>query len=188
MPKSSNAITPIAAGKSPTETTPISLDDFDQALLAHLQNDATLTHAELGERVHLSASSVKRRIDRMREQGVIEKIVALVGPAIQTGVTVITNVSFAQESLEIYRDFRQQMQADSQVLQCYSVAGSEDFVLIVIAPSPAAYEQWGERELMSNPNIRRYSSQVVWSTVKFSTARFVGGQSRGIAGQGGQGL
>jgi Lrp/AsnC family transcriptional regulator, leucine-responsive regulatory protein len=149
----------------------ILLDDFDRALLDHLQSDATLTHAQLGERVHLSASSVRRRIDRLHEQGAIEKIVALLGPALQTGVTVIVSVSFAHETPEIYRDFRAQMRADSCVLQCYSVAGSEDFVLIVSASSPADYEQWGERELMSNINIRRYSSQVVWSTVKFSTKR-----------------
>jgi Lrp/AsnC family transcriptional regulator, leucine-responsive regulatory protein len=147
------------------------LDDFDRALLDCLQTDATLTHAQLGERVHLSASSVKRRVDRLTETGAIEKIVALVGAPLHSGVTVIVTVSFAHESPEIYGDFRQQMRTDAQVLQCYSVAGQEDFVLIVVAESPAAYEQWGERELMSNPSIRRYSSQVVWSTVKFSTAR-----------------
>jgi Lrp/AsnC family transcriptional regulator, leucine-responsive regulatory protein len=155
----------------------LALDDFDRALLDHLQTDATLTHAQLGERVHLSASSVRRRIERMRAQGVIEKIVALLGTAMQTGVTVIVTVSFAQESLEIYRDFRQQMRADSNVRQCYSVAGSEDFVLLVNANSPADYEKWGERALMSNASIRRYSSQVVWSTVKFSTALLVQGKT-----------
>jgi Lrp/AsnC family transcriptional regulator, leucine-responsive regulatory protein len=164
----------IAAAKS-IEPSAILLDDFDRALLDHLQTDATLTHAQLGERVHLSASSVRRRIDRLRAQGAIDKIVALLGPALQTGVTVIVSVSFAHETPEIYRDFRAQMRADSCVLQCYSVAGSEDFVLIVIANSPADYEQWGERELMSNINIRRYSSQVVWSTVKFSTAKPIAG-------------
>ncbi len=159
-----------ASAKS-SEPASLALDDFDRALLEHLQKDATLTHAQLGERVHLSASSVRRRIDQLHAQGAIERIVALVGPALHTGVTVIVTVSFAHETPEIYRDFRTQMRADSRVLQCYSVAGSEDFVLIVIANSPADYEQWGERELMSNVNIRRYSSQVVWSTVKFSTAR-----------------
>ena len=41
------------------------LDGFDVNLLAELQTDGRLTNAELGERVHLSASQVSRRVQRL---------------------------------------------------------------------------------------------------------------------------
>jgi Lrp/AsnC family transcriptional regulator, leucine-responsive regulatory protein len=149
----------------------LALDNFDLQLLDLLQQDTRLTHAELGERVHLSASAVRRRIERMRADGVIAQEVALLNPALFEGISVIVMVSFAQESPEIYAEFRRRMIACEEVLQCYSVAGGVDFILLVAARSPADYERWGEATLMSDSNIRRYDSHVVWSEVKFITRR-----------------
>jgi Lrp/AsnC family transcriptional regulator, leucine-responsive regulatory protein len=149
----------------------LELDSFDHELLALLQQDTRLTHRELGERVHLSASAVRRRIERLRNEGVIAREVALLNPALAQGITVIVMVSFAQESPEIYAEFRRRMCANDAVLQCYSVAGGVDFILVVAAQSPADYERWGEATLMADSNIRRYDSHVVWSEVKFTTRR-----------------
>lgn len=148
----------------------ITLDTFDRKLLDLVQQDARLTHAALGERVGLSPSSVRRRLDALRHRGVIRREVALLDPAAAgAAITVIVNVAFAAESLDADRAFRRRMAALPEVMQCYSVAGQFDFVLVVSAVDPAAYEAWGERELMSDPKIRRYDSYVVWSTVKFTT-------------------
>ena len=147
------------------------LDSFDHELLELLQQDTRLSHAALGERVHLSASAVRRRIERMRAEGVIAREVAILGKDVMPGITVIAMVSFAQESLEIYAEFRRRMSASPEVLQCYSVAGGVDFIVIVAAKSPPDYERWAETMLMADSNIRRYDSHVVWSEVKFTTRR-----------------
>lgn len=147
------------------------MDKFDRKLLDLVQQDCSLSHAELGEKVSLSASAVRRRLAAMKAEGIIKAEVALVGEHAQTGITVITSVVFHQESVDGYHAFRARMIADEHVLQCYSVAGQVDFVLIVAAPSLAAYERWGETVLMTDPVIRRYESFIAWSTTKFTTRR-----------------
>jgi Lrp/AsnC family leucine-responsive transcriptional regulator len=61
------------------------LDKFDLSLLAALQNDAQATHQALGDRVHLSASQVSRRIARLHASGIIRRYVALLDPAMVLG-------------------------------------------------------------------------------------------------------
>lgn len=145
------------------------LDDFDRDILRLVQGDNQLSHAEIGARVHLSASSVRRRLKRLREHGVIEADVAIVALPDRT-TQVVVLVTFASESVECVEAFRQRMREAPEVTQVYSVAGNVDFVLIVQTADLASYEAWGERMLMADPNIRRYDSHVVWSRVKFSTA------------------
>ena len=57
------------------------LDKFDISLLAALQNNAHATNQEVGERIHLSASQVSRRIQRLEGLGLIRRYVALLDPA-----------------------------------------------------------------------------------------------------------
>jgi DNA-binding Lrp family transcriptional regulator len=146
-----------------------SLDLTDRQLLDLLQTSVRLSHAELAERVHLSESSVRRRIEQLRSSGVIEREVAILSADAIGGVTVIVSLSFERESPELYARFRKRMQDLPEVMQCYSVAGAVDYILMVRAADLPSFERWGERELMSWPEIRRYDSQVVWSTVKFQT-------------------
>jgi Lrp/AsnC family leucine-responsive transcriptional regulator len=147
------------------------MDAFDLQILELMQRDCTLSHAELGRQVSLSASAVRRRLDVLRSSGVIASEVAILGNVAATGITVLTSVCFLEESVAAYNAFREQMRSDPHVLQCYSVAGQYDFMMVVAAPSLEAYEVWGEAELMSNPALRRYDSYVTWSTVKFTTQR-----------------
>ncbi len=144
------------------------LDDFDRAILAIVQADNQRSHASIGEDVHLSASSVRRRLALMRENGVITADVALTDPSKQ-GLTFIVYVSFEREELHIYEDFRRQMNADTAVSQCYHISGDHDFALIVHAATPEAYERWGKETLMANTAIRRYSTSLVWNRSKFTT-------------------
>lgn len=147
------------------------MDGFDRKLLDLVQQDCSLSHGELGRRVSLSASAVRRRLAAMKASGIIVGEVALVSSQGQTGITVIVSVTFHQETVEGYDAFRARMLADARVLQCYSVAGQFDFMLVVAARDPADYEQWGERVLMADPVIRRFDSFVAWSTTKFTTRR-----------------
>ncbi len=154
----------------PTKTAKTSdLDDFDRAILQIVQRDNLVSHAAIGERVGLSASAVRRRLGAMREDKIIARDVALLD-ADRFGVTLIVSVTFAVETPEIYAEFEAQVQALSQVRQCYHVAGSADYILIVQAPSLQFYETWSMEQFMSNGAIRRYDSVVAWSCKKFETA------------------
>lgn len=144
-------------------------DEFDRDILAIVQENNLRTHADIGAAVGLSASSVRRRLARLRRTGVIEADVSIVNPD-KERVTVIVTVVFERESLDGDRAFKRRMLEAPEVSQCYSVAGGVDFVLVVHAASNADYESWGERMLMSDERIRRYDSHIAWSRVKFTTA------------------
>ncbi|MEO1479890.1 MAG: Lrp/AsnC family transcriptional regulator [Bacteroidota bacterium] len=145
------------------------LDPLDRALLGEIQADNQQTHAQLGAKVGLSASSVRRRLTALRARGVIEAEVAILAPE-TVGVQAVVLVTFGEESVEGDDAFRERMRAAPEVQQCYSVAGDVDYVLVVHAPDLASYESWGKRVLMADPTIRRYDTHLVWSRVKFSTA------------------
>ncbi|RXJ74194.1 ArsR family transcriptional regulator [Veronia nyctiphanis] len=144
------------------------LDKFDRAILRIVQVNNLLTHSEIGERIGLSASSVRRRLQSMRKQGVIKRDVSIVAPQ-ESSVTLIVSLSFGDESIALYESFNRQMEKLSEVKQSYHVAGTEDYVLVVQGPSLAWYEDWSQKVFMSNEKIRRYDTKVVWSCQKFTT-------------------
>ncbi len=147
----------------------LDLDAFDRAILQIVQRDNLLSHAAIGEQVGLSASAVRRRLGAMREAKLIARDVAILD-ADRFGVTLIVTVTFAVETLQSYTAFEAQMQTLPHVRQCYHVAGSADYILVVQAPSLQFYEEWSKAEFMSNDAIRRYDSVVAWSCKKFETA------------------
>jgi DNA-binding Lrp family transcriptional regulator len=119
--------------------------------------------------VHLSPSAVRRRLQDLRDAGVIVANVAIVDPA-TLGDTYIVQVTFAREDPAAVASFRERMAQDSAVSQCYAVSGDIDYWLVVHAESAAAYHSWGERVLMADPAIRRYTTSVVWSRPVFRHA------------------
>ncbi len=146
------------------------LDAFDRALLNELQSNNLQTHAALAEKIALSPSAIRRRLQALRAAGLIAADVSLLDPARLPGlIEVQVLVTFERETPAIVAAFKKQMRADKQVVQCFSISGHFDFSLLVLASSPEAYEQWGQRVLMANPHIRRYDSFLVYSRVKFTT-------------------
>ena len=145
------------------------LDPLDKALLERLQQNNQATFSELSESVGLSISAVRRRVNRLRSTGVIEADVSIVAPS-AIGIQAVVEVIFENESVEGDEAFREQIAACPEVSQCYAVSGDIDYILIVHLPNLGSYEEWGKRVLMSNPQIRRYQTHLVWKRVKFTTA------------------
>jgi Lrp/AsnC family transcriptional regulator, leucine-responsive regulatory protein len=150
-----------------TKSAKLVLDQFDRAILALVKKNNQQTHAQIGEKVGLSPSAVRRRLAVMRAASVIEADVSITAME-ASGLAFHVSITFREESTEAYAGFRDQILADPAVSQCYSVSGDVDFVLIVHACTPASYEAWGHRVLMANPAIGRYSSALVWSRTKFA--------------------
>lgn len=145
------------------------LDEFDRRILKIVQCDNQRTHADIGTEIGLSASAVRRRLRVLRDSGVIEKDVALLDTG-GMGVRLVVIIAFHKESIETFDAFDEQIRTTPEILQGYHVSGSFDYVLIVQGPNLEWYEDWGKQAFMSNPNIRRYDSHVVWSCKKFETA------------------
>jgi Lrp/AsnC family leucine-responsive transcriptional regulator len=143
------------------------LDDFDRQILRRLQLDARATGEQIGAEIFLSAAAVQRRIQRLRRIGVISAEVAIIDPAvIGQAMSFVVGVEMERERADMLDAFRRAARADPNVQQCYYVTGSVDFVLIVTTRDMAEFEAFTRRLFFDNPNIRRFTTNVVLSRDK----------------------
>ena len=148
----------------------IPLDRADLLLLDALQRDGRATNPALGERVHLSASQVSRRIQRLEEAGLIDRCVTLLR-AERLGLTVIayTRVSLERHGEAQNEDFNRAVQLLPEVLECYSVTGPYDYLLRIVSADLAAFAQFMLHKLMRVPGVRGVESSVVLQEIKRTT-------------------
>ena len=142
-------------------------DRFDRQLLTLVQQDAALTAEQLAEQVSLSASAIQRRLRRMREQGVIQRHIAVLDAAhIGRPTTFIAGLQVESERPELMARLRAWLDAEQAVQQAFYVTGEADFVLVVTAYDATAYEALMARLLADNPNVRRFTTQVAMGVLK----------------------
>ena len=140
----------------------ISLDDLDRRLLALLQQDTAVTAESLGSKIGLSASSVQRRIKRLRATRTIEREVAIINTnAIGKRMTFIVGVKvdFSQKSgLDA---LQRKLLADPRTQQAYYVTGEVDLMLVVVVQDMQDYDNWSKTLLLASPAMLRFQSNVV---------------------------
>lgn len=145
------------------------LDSFDRKLLALVQRDASRSADALAEEVGLSSSAVLRRLKRLRDAGVIVATIAVVDPH-KTGKPdfFLAALEIERERPELIARLRQWLAAEEGIQQVYYVTGTADFMLVVVAPDVAAYDALMTRLMADNPNVRRFTTNVVLGTGKRS--------------------
>jgi Lrp/AsnC family leucine-responsive transcriptional regulator len=103
------------------------LDPTDGRLLAELQEDARLTHAELGRRVSLSAPAVAERLRRLERAGVITGYRAEVDPkALGYGLGVIMRIRPSARQLPKVAELARQT---PEVVECHRITGEDCFFM-----------------------------------------------------------
>lgn len=143
------------------------LDGFDRRLLQLLQQNCRMTASELGEAVGLSASAVQRRLTRLREEKIIEADVSIISPAAAgLGITCIVDIVLEEGHGRALESFKAVMQQCSEVMQCYYVTGTYDFVLVVNAKDMQEYEAFTRKWLVDNPLLKHFYTHVVMDRVK----------------------
>lgn len=143
------------------------VDQFDIAILRHLQRDNKMPQRLIAEAVRLSPPAVQRRIRKLEQDGVIEANVAVIKPsAIGQGMTVLVEVSLLNEGPEMLASARRAFVAAEEVQQCYYVTGETDFMLIVTVAGMAHYEALTQRLFLTNPNVKRFRTLIVMDRVK----------------------
>ena len=146
------------------------LDKFDIGILAALQQDGHATNQEIGERIHLSASQVSRRIQRLQSTGVIRRYVALLSPAmLGLGVRAVTYVSLLRHGGDEGRAFENEMLGFPEVLECYAVAGEADYIMQILAADLSALSDSVLRRLTRIPGVSSIRSNIVLQAIKTST-------------------
>jgi Lrp/AsnC family transcriptional regulator len=146
------------------------LDVFDKAILALLQQDASLSVAEVGERVHLSQNACWRRIKRLEQEGVIRKRVAVLDPLkLGLGVTVFVTVRAAEHSDDWLNTFSDAVRRMPEIVEFYRMSGDIDYLLKVVVPDIAAYDQVYKR-LIRAVRLTDVSSTFAMEEIKATTA------------------
>jgi Lrp/AsnC family leucine-responsive transcriptional regulator len=146
------------------------LDSYDISLLAALQRDAYATHQQIGERVHLSASQVSRRVQRLQAAGFISRYVALLEPkALGLGVRAVSYVSLTRHGGDEGLVFEREIGFIPEVLECYSVAGESDYILHIVCADLGVLSEQVLRRITRIQGVGNIRSNIVLNCIKSST-------------------
>ena len=147
----------------------ISLDATDRRLLAILQEDATLSIAELAERVGLSQTPCWKRIKRLQDTGVIVARVALLDrEALDLPLVVFVSIKTSQHD-EGWLEAFKKASALPEVVEFYRMSGEVDYLLKVVVRDIAAYDRFYKRLIATAP-LTDVSSSFAMEQIKFTTA------------------
>ena len=146
------------------------LDSIDIRILDILQVDGEQQISHIAGQVGLSTTPCWRRIQRMKEAGVITRQVTLVDPKkVNVGVTVFVSVRTSTHSQTWFDQFRAVVQAIPEVVEFYRMSGDVDYLLRVVVPDIAAYDAVYKR-LTAGTSLFDVSSSFAMEELKFTTA------------------
>jgi DNA-binding Lrp family transcriptional regulator len=148
-----------------------SLDPVDAKILDIIQHDASLSVAEIAERVGLSPSPCWRRIKRLEDEGVIKgRVTLLDSEKLGLGFEVFATVKLGQPTRDNLDAFEQAVDQWPEVVQCANITGREDYVLRVVASDIHAFDHFLRDKLLSLGLVQDVESHIVIRGVKNTTA------------------
>jgi len=146
-------------------------DQFDRKILKVLQQDGRITNQQLAEQVDLSPAACWRRVKAMEEAGIIQRYVALLDPErLNQGLTVILMVQLSLHNRAYKEAFEARVSDLPEVLQCYAITGSADFMLRIQVSDMAAYDRFLNDNLFTLEGVAQVQSNFALREVKYETA------------------
>ncbi|MEQ8321969.1 MAG: Lrp/AsnC family transcriptional regulator [Rhodospirillales bacterium] len=146
------------------------MDAFDARILALLQENAAMPVADIAAAVGLSTTPCWRRIRNMEESGVIRRRVAVLDPVkINAGVTVFVGVKAGRHAADWLDTFAAAVQEIEEVTEVYRLSGEIDYMLKVVVPDIAAYDDVYKR-LIARADFADVSSFFAMEEIKATTA------------------
>ncbi|MPZ55787.1 MAG: AsnC family transcriptional regulator [Rhizobiales bacterium] len=146
------------------------MDAIDRRILNVLQQDASLSVAEIGQRVGLSSTPCWKRIQRLEADGVILKRVALVDQnKVGVGINVVVSIETGDHSQEWLERFAQTVSAMPEVLDFFRMAGDVDYLLRVVVADMQAYDAFYKRLIAAIP-LKNVTSRFAMEKIKSTTA------------------
>ena len=149
---------------------PRRIDAIDRKILRVLQQDASLSVAEIGERVGLSSTPCWKRIQKMESEGIITGKVALVDQnKIGLGISVFVSVESADHSESWLRTFAAAVSAMQEVMEFYRMAGDVDYMLRVVVADMPSYDIF-YKKLIGAVALKNVTSRFAMEKIKSVTA------------------
>ena len=146
------------------------MDAIDRKILAVVQQDASLSVAEIGSRVGLSSTPCWKRLQRLEADGVITRRVALIDPEkVGLGITVFVSVETGDHSQEWLSKFAEVVNAMPEVMEFYRMAGDVDYVLRVVVHDMQSYDTFYKKLIATVP-LKNVTSRFAMERIKSTTA------------------
>jgi Transcriptional regulators len=145
----------------------INLDDFDKAILKELQEDASITNLNLSKKIGLSPSACLARTKNLVETGIIKKFATIVDEK-KLGMEVLAFalVNLSPLNRETIHSFLEDVKRFPQVQECYTLTGSHDYLLKIVAKDMDSYRDFIIDSLMQNTTISSVETSMVMGIEK----------------------
>ncbi|AXW88901.1 AsnC family transcriptional regulator [Lonsdalea britannica] len=146
-----------AAADNKTKT--YELDRFDVTILRLLQADSSISNVALAENVNLSPPATLRRVERLKQLGLIKGYVALLDPeALNAGMVVIIGVVLDRSTPGAFKDFETSVQQISGCMECHVVTGEFDYMLMIRTKDNQSFNRLHAEQLLFLPGVRQIRS------------------------------
>ena len=143
------------------------LDKVDLQILRTLQENARLTTKELAAQVSLSSTPVFERLKRLEREGYIKKYIAVLdADKLNQGFVVFCNVKLRRMNKDIAMEFTRIIQNIPEVMECYNISGSYDYLLKIHAPNMKYYQEFIINVLGTTDSLGSLESMFVMDEVK----------------------
>jgi DNA-binding Lrp family transcriptional regulator len=135
------------------------LDRTDRRILKLLQEDATLSNVALAEQVNLSPAACLRRVERLKRDGVISRVVAHLDPEqLQAGMVVLIGVVLDRSTPSSFAAFEEAAQKVSGCMECHVVTGEFDYFMLVRTRDSQSFNRLHAEQLLYLPGVRQIRS------------------------------
>ena len=146
------------------------IDQTDLRILDQLQQDSSLSMAELAERVGLSTSPCWRRVRRMQESGIIKgQSARLERQSLGLGFVVYAFIKLTTPTRDALNTFEGIMRAWPEVMLCECMTGAADYLIKVVATDVQGYDRFLRDKLLATEMVADVQSRIVVHTVKDTT-------------------
>ncbi|SDH87232.1 Lrp/AsnC family transcriptional regulator [Paraburkholderia phenazinium] len=147
------------------------IDRVDRAILRQLQRDASISNVALAAKVNLSAPACLRRVERLKEMGLIRGVVALLNAkALDAGMLVMIGVVLDRSTPDSFADFETAAQKVSGCMECHVVTGEFDYFMLVRTKDSDSFNRLHAEQLLYLPGVRQIRSFVVLKEILSTTS------------------
>ena|ERR1700733_6252889 len=146
-------------------------DSIDLKILAELQCNARIANVDLADKVNLSPSPCLARVKSLEREGFVSRYVTLLNPeAVGLRVNVFVQVRLDKQVVGSLRVFEREIAVRPEVMECYLMTGTSDYMLRVVVPDLNAYEKFVTGVVAKIPGVASIQSSIALKQVKYSTA------------------
>jgi DNA-binding Lrp family transcriptional regulator len=163
--------TKVRAGSRVSDQSSTELDRVDRAILRLLQRDASISNVALAAKVNLSAPACLRRVERLKQAGLIRGIVALLEPKkLNAGMLMIIGVVLDRSTPESFAAFEKAAQKVSGCMECHIVTGEFDCFMLVRTRDSESFNRLHAEQLLYLPGVRQVRTFMVLKEILSTTS------------------